>query len=419
MTVLDDALNNGKLMNDSLNNKIQLLGQTNEGFKQNLNAKLQEIYEKIMNFKDVNVSGLTNTKEQLQRVTAELDKTKSELQATQSKLSGLNSENETLKKELININEEKKILGDKMGELDRQINDLQQKMNQSQMEYENKIANVGREMAAKTTEEKKAMEADFNQKMAQFNQEKMDLQRQIEAANNATTKAANDLQQLQQTQNDLIAKVGQINDLLTNQISMINGIQTDMPNMNDYNGILKQIVDSLSEAITNVQTASSGTSAPFTQQPSSIVAPLPSVAPSTEEYLGATPYYTKFRSLNDAQRKAVINALPEFAQDKINNINLSTIDSNQKNIINQTFMTANNKTAQDALNRLYSESSNKAGGRKRRRTMKRRQRKTKKNMRGGYVYKTNKTLENSSSVVSGSSRSSSRSKRFRKTHRSR
>jgi chromosome segregation ATPase len=408
MTVLDDALNNGRLMNESLNNKIQLLGQTNEGFKQNLNAKLQEIYEKIMNFKDVNVSGLTNTKEQLQRVTAELDKTKSELQATQSKLSGLNSENETLKQELININEEKKILGNKMGELDRQMNDLQQKMNQSQMEYENKIANVGREMAAKTTEEKKAMEADFNQKMAQFNQEKMDLQRQIEAANNATAKAANDLQQLQQTQNDLIAKVGQINDLLTNQISMINGIQTDMPNMNDYNGILKQIVDSLSEAITNVQTASSGTSAPFTQQPLT-------QQPLTEEYLGPTPYYTKFRMLNDAQRKAVINALPTFAQDRIKNINLSTINDNEKGLINQTFMAVNNKTAQDSLNRLYSETS-KRGGRKRRRTMKRR---AKKSMKGGYVYKTNKALENSSSVISSSSssKSRSRSKRFRKTHR--
>lgn len=62
------------------------------------------------------------------------------------------------------------------------------------------------------------------------------------------------------------------------------------------------------------------------------------------------------------------------------------------------------------------------GGRKRRRTMKKRHRKTKKNMRGvnkmigGYVYKTNKALDSSSSVVSSSSksRSHSKSKKFRK-----
>ncbi len=53
------------------------------------------------------------------------------------------------------------------------------------------------------------------------------------------------------------------------------------------------------------------------------------------------------------------------------------------------------------------------GGRKRRRTMKRR---AKKSMRGGYVYKTNKELEKSSSVISSSS---SKSKRFRKTRKSR
>jgi chromosome segregation ATPase len=51
------------------------------------------------------------------------------------------------------------------------------------------------------------------------------------------------------------------------------------------------------------------------------------------------------------------------------------------------------------------------GGRKRRRTLKRR---AKKSMRGGYVYKTNKELENSSSVVSGRSSSRSKSKKFRK-----
>ena len=63
------------------------------------------------------------------------------------------------------------------------------------------------------------------------------------------------------------------------------------------------------------------------------------------------------------------------------------------------------------------------GGRKRRRTMKKRHRKTKKSMRGvnkmigGYVYKTNKALESSSSVVSSTSksRSHSKSKKFRKS----
>lgn len=60
------------------------------------------------------------------------------------------------------------------------------------------------------------------------------------------------------------------------------------------------------------------------------------------------------------------------------------------------------------------------GGRKRRRTIKRRtmKRRAKKSMRGGYVYKTNKSLESSSSVISSSSRSRSRSKskKFRKGH---
>jgi SMC interacting uncharacterized protein involved in chromosome segregation len=54
------------------------------------------------------------------------------------------------------------------------------------------------------------------------------------------------------------------------------------------------------------------------------------------------------------------------------------------------------------------------GGRKRRRTMKRR---AKKSMRGGYVYKTNKSLDSSSSVISSSSSSKknnrSKSKKFR------
>lgn len=58
------------------------------------------------------------------------------------------------------------------------------------------------------------------------------------------------------------------------------------------------------------------------------------------------------------------------------------------------------------------------GGRRRRKTMKKRNgkkrnSKTKNRMRGGYVYKTNKALENSSSVISGSSKRSV-SNRFRK-----
>ena len=54
------------------------------------------------------------------------------------------------------------------------------------------------------------------------------------------------------------------------------------------------------------------------------------------------------------------------------------------------------------------------GGRKRRRTMKR----GKKNMRGGYIYKSNKSLDSSSSVISSSSSRSSKSKtkKFRKSH---
>ena len=59
------------------------------------------------------------------------------------------------------------------------------------------------------------------------------------------------------------------------------------------------------------------------------------------------------------------------------------------------------------------------GGRKRRRTMKRgtMKRRTKKSMRGGYIYKSNKSLDSSSSVISSSSKSNrSKSKKFRKSH---
>lgn len=387
-TIIQDILSKGKTINDELSKKIELLNQRNSNFNQELTKRLNDIINAIAAFKSTNLQGLTETKNKLSEVTNELETTKQNLQQTQSELERVKTELANTQTELQNANATK-------NELEQRVRDLDERMRQIELEYQNKINGVREEMAQKTTQEKKAMQEQFDQDMAALNNQKMALEKEIQEAKNKETEAINNLNALQKEQEGLIVNLGTINEFLARQLELISTINTEQPNNADYATLLETIQNGLTGVIGEINQAVATNTTPITS-------------------VSQTPLYDKFIKLNEDQQKEIYGVIGQSYADVIER-DMALSPPDKLNI-------------QNILKKYYSGDLLR-GGRRRRKTMKKKHRKTHKLMnkyqRGGYIYSTSKELDRASSIISKSSRTKSmsnsktRSKKYkyRKTSR--
>lgn len=372
--IIQDILNNGKAINNELGKKIELLNQKNSKFNGDLTKRLNDIISSISSFKNTNLSGLTETKNKLASVTKELETTKMNLQQTQNEL-------ENVKTALSSTQNELQTANSKRNELEQQNRDITNKITQLQTEYDNKIYGIRDEMSKKSTEEKKQMTQEFNNKMEELNSEKINLQKAIEDAQQKQTEAVNNLAILQKEQDGLINNLSTINDFLTKQLELISNINTEQPNIDEYNGLLETIQNGLGGVINEINQAV----LPSSQTPSS----------------STTPLYDKFIKLSEQQKQQVLSQMErQYA---------NTILTNIQNPTPENKMNINNIISRHYNGNLL-RGGKKSKNKKQKTNKLNKKHKTKKHLRrqkGGYTYSSSKELDKASSIVSTSSNTKS------------
>jgi chromosome segregation ATPase len=396
-TVIQDILNNGRAINNNLGKKIELLNARNTSFNQELTKRLNDIITAIDAFKSTNLQGLTETKNKLAAVTTELETTKQNLEQTQAELNRVKQESANIQNELQTTNARK-------NELEQQVRDLEQRIQDIDTEYKNKINGVRQEMADKATKEKKDMQTEFDNQIAALNNEKAQLQNDINNAKQAQTDAVNKLADLQKEQDGLIENLGTINAFLAQQLNLIDSIKTEEPDIGNFTDLLDSIQQGLTGVITGINSAVATNVNPQ-KGAYNIEANMEKL-----RQLRSNPDKYKYTSFIKDVRGLGLRQEAQTIEDNIDNFDKGKESAKQtiKTILEQ--------------NEIPVPPYEKKGGKRRRKTMKKRNRRTRKKMRGGYVWKEDDKLKNSSSVISESSGSKSRSgsksksKKYRHRH---
>lgn len=344
-TIIQDILSKGNNINKGLSEKIQALNNNNNKFKTDLTNKLKAVIESINAFKSTNLQSLTEAKNKLAAATSELEQTKNNLANTQQELNRVKNDLANTQNEMQNINATKNALEQKVRTLEEQIK-------QTELNYQNQINGIRQEMSDKFTQEKRVIQQEHDNQIAQLNQEKNALQQQIQKAEQAQQEANNNISRLQQEQNGLIQNLGTINEFLSQQLNLISQINTDQPEINDYTDLLNAIQTGLSGVIGEINQAVAS-----------------NITISTSSL---TPLYDKFVSLSPDQQDNILQSIgPEYAT-RIRG------DMNNPSPINK-------QNIQNILSRRYSGNLLR-GGKRRRKTMKKLNRRTRRKMRGGYIY---------------------------------
>ena len=369
--VIQDILKKGTDINDNLGKKIGLLNERNSNFNTDLKKKLKEIISAISAFKNTNLQGLTDTKNKLTEVSAELAATKATLNQNQQQLQTINAELSAAQRELETANARK-------NEFEQKNRELNEKQEQLQTTYNNEITAARAEMANTSTEEKNAMQQRFDNAIAAINAEKAQLRQAVDNAQQAQTEAVNNLASLKTDQETLIGSLATINEFLAKQLQLIDTINVTNPNIGEYTDLLDEIQIGLGGVISNINQAVS--------------------APDNSD----TRVYDKFKSLNEAQRESILQTL--------------SLSDKQKEYIKNNMNTTDVVVKRNIRNYLngYTGDLLKGGGKRKRnrKTMKKRSKRTKKlmkNLKGGYVYSSSKDLDKASSIISASSNSKSNS----------
>jgi len=194
------------------------------------------------------------------------------------------------------------------------------------------------------------------------------------------------LSSLQKDQENLIVSLGNINSFLTKQLELIDSINVNSPNIEEYTSLLDTIQTGLGGVISNINQAVS------------------------EPVNSDTLVYDKFISLTPDQQEAVLQTLSFNDKTYIEN-NINTTDVVVKRNIRNMLKRYRGE--------LLKGGKGKGKRNKKRKTMKKRSKKTRKLFKGGYVYSSSKELDKASSIISASSKTNSKSnsKSNKKTHK--
>lgn len=401
--IMNGLLSNGLAINTNLEKKIKLLAGQNDKFKNDLTNKLKDILANITSFNNLNLQNISQTKNKLDQVTKELSDSNNKLTSVQEELT-------KVKGELTQAQNDLKTCTSKKLELENQLKQVNEKMTEASAEYQKNLANLKEEYTNKSNNEKKQLEADFNQKVVNLNNEKIAIQQQMEKAKKEQQDAITNLNNIQQQQESLIKNLGTINEFLAKQLQLIDSINTNQPNIDDYTQFLENIQNGISVVIQQINQAVNN---------SENLTPTPS--PNSNNVNNTNPYilFDKFVRLSPQQQQEIFQ--------QINNEDVE--DDIKQALINQT---DNDKRTISYLLNQYNGDLLKGGKRKNRKTRKCTSRRASQGRgrgrgrgkvstykgRGGYVYSGSKSLDKSSSVITDSSFTRNKRK-YQSKHKSR
>ena len=414
---IDEIVDKGTQVNQRLDGKIKELKLHNTAFRTTLINKLQIISEAINNFKQTNLQGLTETKNELDEARRQLQATQAELAQTQAELEGVRRQLTDINNRLTATNEEKTNLEAKITQLEKIIRDMK-------MECDNRINLVRKEMADKSTQERIEMvqeeeriKKDFENQIAELNKNIADLRSQSENAQRRQENANNELRTLQENQGRLLVKLGTVNQMLASQLEMIDkNIDLNNPNYGDYEGLLNTIQAGLGSVISGINSAVSSTTGSSSSGPPSSGPPSSGPTGSYSDKDVEQNYnnlLTLKKSFNDITSLRIY--LSKYMKCK-------QISQKQKDILSdrlsQVFTSSYKEEAIKTYLKDYEvfipEPGISGGKRKcKRKTMKKIPLKSRKHMKkyqkGGYLYNKNDNLDKASADVSNLSNSSNSS----------
>lgn len=382
---IQQILTNGQNLNSRIEFKIKELTDGESEFKGQLTTRLRDIINKIAEFRNINLNGLTQTKAELTQVTEKLNAANEELEKTKSELEELKEKTGFIQSQLTDVNNEKTTLT-------QQFEILKNEMTNIQNDYQNQINNINQKNLDNVEEIKRNLQNECDTQMNELRGQQNELTAQIQEANKREQNAINELNIFKAQENDLITKLGEINKMLVTQMESIDNIPKKS-GISEYDELLKEIMDNLQGVVTGINQAVASSS-----QPRQL-----SDAEQQPYY-----YFNKFIGLNDTEKQKIIDFIdknqdkkkfPDYKPTLSDKENYSTNDDSDKTYIN------------DILKKEYvykvGEDNLLKGGRRKRKTMKRRPKKSrkvmKKRQKGGYTYSSSKHLDKSSSIVSDSS----------------
>jgi archaellum component FlaC len=379
---INDIITTGREMNQKMTEKIENLNKSNDAFYNALSKRLTDILNSIANFKDTNLKGLTDTKNQLATVTTELEKTRTQLDQTKLALEKVTTDLNASQTELTNANSIK-------NELEVQVRDLNKTIEMMDTEYINKIETIKQDMTKNAAQEKSALQEEYTNKINALEDERNNLLKQIEQAKESEKVAMENLTKIQGDQDSLIQQLATINEILVQQLVSIDDINADQPN-----------IDSYSDLLTSIEQGLNSVKGEINQAVSNVIQPVANTSQTQ------TPLYDKFKSLNPDDKEKIYDKLDETDIVYANDIQQEL----QKQ--NPSKSQIHNILTKHYINKLNGAENLLRGGRRKRRTMKKRPKKTRKlrkSQKGGYTYSASKELDKASSVISNSSTSTSNS----------
>jgi hypothetical protein len=394
---INDIITTGRQMNEKITQKIDELNKNNDEFYERLSNRLTNILNSISNFKETNLKGLTDTKNQLDIVKTELDTTKRELEQAKLALEKVTTDLNNSQTELLNATST-------IRDLEKQVKDLNKTIEMMDTEYINKIETIKQEMNENAAQQQKDIQTEYDNKSAALEDDRNNLLKQIEQAKGSEQLAIENLTNLKRDQDKLIQELAAIKELLVNQIVSIDTIKTDQPNINSYSELLDNIEQGLNGVMSGINQAVANTS---------VIQP---VANTSVTPYNADENYNKLRNLIPIYPDP--NKLLKYLTDTID---LRKLNTTEKSTLSMVSSPQNKPYIIRILNDYKLNIPNISGGRRRRRTMKKRPKKTRKlrkRQKGGYTYSASKELDKASSVVSNSSSSTDNSGSKTKTIRS-
>jgi hypothetical protein len=443
-----------------MNNDLTAYSQTNGLFRVKIRERLQSINELIQ---QLNLADVGKNRADLEQANKDLEFTRKQLEDKQQELQQTRDALTQAQQELASANQSTQALNDQMKALqeesDKKMNDLTQQHVQELEQLRQENAKQLSDSQTATQAEKDQMVAENEQKMkdaeARCNEEKQQMQAQIDEqrksiedqmkeAQLAREGAEQKLASLQDSQEKIQVGLGEINQLIENQLALIQKVIASEPSNDDLNAVVEAINMNLSQAMkmlnqTQVQAESQ-----------EIQNPLLNPSPSEQQ---AQPKYT-FPMINDVSKlNNQFNMMPPKQKNVLFPSNSSRLRF--EDTLRQASQTNNTQILESLLanyNKRVQEynQKNQLGGRRRRHivtkhTAKKRYRvprlsgkppsawsekvvnpfkKTKKvkrqrQQKGGYMYKEDASLRKKSSVVEDkrSSRSSSRETKKRSSFR--
>jgi DNA repair exonuclease SbcCD ATPase subunit len=365
----------------SLNNILAQLGETvntiddkvNYGkakvveYKRDIMERLNGVLTQLKELQTANINALNSIpdlKEKLSKAQKELQQKTNELSDTKTQLESSNRSLKETQERLTVITQE----------LEKKTQELETIKEELATE-QNKTSDMGKE--------KDAIIQKLDEEIIALKQQK--------------TEAETELDKARKEIDSLVQKLTVINNALAQKIKLIDTIAGEFGENKEVLEGFKAISDSIQAIMFMLN------------NPETISRPSLTANSTTS----ATPLYDKFMALTEEQQGQIYEQLKDIP---------TTIpNKTMAEVFDESIKTGDNRNVENILKKYKLLK----GGKRRRRTMKKRPRKTykkrqmqKQRQRGGYVYSSNKKLDDASSVVSASSEPISRTRsRLRRKNR--